>query len=33
MSGKAWHMGTGKTESSLSMSTGVVNPTSSGFQR
>ena len=33
MSGKAWHMGRGKTASSLPISTGVVNPTSSGFQR
>ena len=31
MSGKAWHMGRGK--SSLSISTGVVYPTSYGFKR
>ena len=33
MCGRAWHMGRGKTASWLSIGTGVVNPTSSGFQR
>ena len=33
MSGKAWHMGRGKAASSLSISTGVVNPTGCGFQQ